>query len=86
MPPGISGTRLEYQHSRGIDRQISEFKASLSYRVSFRTARAVQRNPVLKNKTKNNSNKKNVATSHAHVHVHIKLKSWQYMKTFYESK
>jgi hypothetical protein len=30
------------------DRQISEFKASLVYRVSFRTARATQRNPVSK--------------------------------------
>jgi hypothetical protein len=31
-------------------RQISVFKASLVYRVSSRTARAIQRNPVLKNK------------------------------------
>ena len=38
---------------------LCEFEASLVYRVSFRTARAVtQRNPVLK-KTKNNNNKKN---------------------------
>jgi hypothetical protein len=37
--------------SRG--RQISEFKASLVYRVSSRTARAIQRNLVSKqNKTK----------------------------------
>ena len=37
-------------------RQISEFEASLVYRVSSRTARATQRNPVLKkqNKTKQN--------------------------------
>jgi hypothetical protein len=34
--------------SRG--RQISEFEASLVYRVSSRTARAIQRNPVLKNR------------------------------------
>jgi hypothetical protein len=34
--------------SRG--RQISEFEASLVYKVSFRTARATQRNPVSKNK------------------------------------
>jgi hypothetical protein len=35
-------------------RQISEFKVSLVYRVSSRTARATQRNPVSKkqNKTK----------------------------------
>jgi hypothetical protein len=36
----------------GRGRQISEFKASLVYRVSSRTARAIQRNPVLKNQKK----------------------------------
>jgi hypothetical protein len=36
----------------GRGRQISEFEASLVYRVSARTARAAQRNPVSKNKTK----------------------------------
>jgi hypothetical protein len=35
----------------GRGRRIFEFKASLVYRVSSRTARAVQRNPVSKNKT-----------------------------------
>jgi hypothetical protein len=34
---------------RGRGRQISEFGASLVYKVSSRTARATQRNPVLKN-------------------------------------
>jgi hypothetical protein len=41
--------------------QISEFKASLVYKVSSRSARAIQRNPVLKNqnpKTKTKQNKK----------------------------
>jgi hypothetical protein len=38
----------------GRDRQISEFKASLVYRVSSRTARAIQRNPVSKNNNNNN--------------------------------
>jgi hypothetical protein len=39
----------------GRDRQFSEFEASLVYRVSSRTARATQRNPVSKNKqTKQN--------------------------------
>jgi hypothetical protein len=40
-------------------RQISEFKASLVYKVSSRTARAIQRNPVSKTnkQTKNNNNK-----------------------------
>jgi hypothetical protein len=36
----------------GRGRQISEFKASLVYRVSSRTARAIQRNPVSKKQTK----------------------------------
>jgi hypothetical protein len=34
----------------GRGRRISEFEASLVYRVSSRTARAIQRNPVSKNK------------------------------------
>jgi hypothetical protein len=47
-------THLYSQHLGGRGRQISEFKASLVYRVSSRTARATQRNPVKnKNKTKN---------------------------------
>jgi hypothetical protein len=44
-----------------LGRQISEFKASLVYKVSSRTAKATQRNPVLekkKPKTKQNNNKK----------------------------
>jgi hypothetical protein len=36
----------------GRRRWISEFKASLVYRVSSRTARATQRNPVSKNQKK----------------------------------
>jgi hypothetical protein len=39
------------QHSGGRGRRISEFEDSLVYKVSSRTARAIQRNPVLK-KTK----------------------------------
>jgi hypothetical protein len=52
----------------GRGRRISEFKASLVYRVSSRTARATQRNPVSKNQklkkkkrkkeNNNNNNKK----------------------------
>ena len=43
----------------GRGRQISEFEASLVYRVSSRTARAIQRNPVSNNqKTKQNKKKK----------------------------
>jgi hypothetical protein len=36
----------------GRGRQISEFQASLVYRVSSRTARDTQRNPVLENQKK----------------------------------
>jgi hypothetical protein len=36
----------------GRGRRISEFEASLVYKVRSRTARATQRNPVLKNKNK----------------------------------
>jgi hypothetical protein len=48
----------------GRGRQISEFEASLVYKVSSRTARATQKNPVSKNKTtqhktKQNNNNKN---------------------------
>jgi hypothetical protein len=42
----------------GRGRQISEFKASLVYRVSSRTARTTQRNPVSKNKKQNQRKKK----------------------------
>jgi hypothetical protein len=41
--------------SRG--RQISEFGASLVYKVSSRTARAIQRNPVSKKQTNKQTNK-----------------------------
>ena len=42
----------------GRGRQISEFEASLVYRVSSRTARATQRNPVSKKKKKIKRKKK----------------------------
>jgi hypothetical protein len=53
--------------SRG--RQISEFEASLVYRVSSRTARATQRNPVSKTQNKQtnkqtNKNKKTKGREH----------------------
>jgi len=41
------------QHSGGRGRWVSEFKTSLVYKVSSRTARATLRNPVLKRKNKN---------------------------------
>jgi hypothetical protein len=43
----------------GRGRWISEFKASLIYRESSRTARAIQRNPVSKNKQTNKQTKTN---------------------------
>ena len=50
---------LKSQHSGGRGRRILEFKFSLVYSVSFRTAGATQRSPVSKkakeNKTKFNS-------------------------------
>jgi hypothetical protein len=42
----------------GRGRRISEFEASLVYRVSSRTARATQRNPVSKNKQTNKQKNK----------------------------
>jgi hypothetical protein len=60
--PGGGGTCLQFQHlgrgrgrgkGRGRSRQISEFEASLVYRVNSGTARVPQRNTVLKNKPTN---------------------------------
>jgi hypothetical protein len=42
----------------GRGRRISEFKASLVYRVSSRTARTTQRNPVSRKKRKEKKKKK----------------------------
>jgi hypothetical protein len=42
----------------GKGRRISEFKASLVYKVSSRTARAIQRNPVSKKTKKRKKRKK----------------------------
>jgi hypothetical protein len=56
----------------GRGRWISEFEASLVYRVSSRTARAIQRNLVLKKtKTKNKNKKTKTTTTKAGV---LKLK------------
>jgi hypothetical protein len=48
----------------GTGRWISEFKASLVYRMSSRTARATQRNPV--SKTKREKNMCKVPYTHVH--------------------
>jgi hypothetical protein len=42
----------------GRGRLISEFEASLVYRVSSRTAKATQRNPVSKTQKQNNNKNK----------------------------
>jgi hypothetical protein len=42
----------------GRGRRISEFEASLVYKVSSRIARATQRNPVLKTKKKKKKREK----------------------------
>jgi hypothetical protein len=56
-----------YYFLGGRGRQISEFEASLVYKVSSRTARAIQRNPVSKNKkTKNKKIKYIISISTRH--------------------
>jgi hypothetical protein len=42
----------------GRGRRISEFEASLVYKVSSRTARATQRNPVSKKTKKENNSRR----------------------------
>jgi hypothetical protein len=44
----------------GSGRQITEFEASLVYRVNSRTARATQRNPVSKNQLKQKKRRRRV--------------------------
>ena len=49
VEPGVVAHAFNPEHSGGRGRGISEFEASLVYKVSSRTARAIQRNPVSKN-------------------------------------
>ena len=51
---------LSIGRQRPSSRGLGEFKASLVYRVSSRTPRATQRNPVSKNKTKPKTKRKNL--------------------------
>jgi hypothetical protein len=53
--------------SGGRGRRISEFEASLVYKVSSRTARATQRNPVSEKKEKK-ERKKRITTSNTEFH------------------
>jgi hypothetical protein len=56
----------------GRGRRISEFEASLVYRVSSRTARATQRNPVSKNlKKQNKTTKKNIKKEKRQIRIVI---------------
>jgi predicted Rdx family selenoprotein len=50
-------------HLGGRGRQISEFEASLVYKVNSRTARAIQRNPVLRKKKKKKKKKDRISCS-----------------------
>jgi hypothetical protein len=61
---------INAQHLGGRSRRISEFEASLVYRVSSRTARATQRNPVStkQNKTKQNKTKQNKTTKTMYIY------------------
>ena len=65
---------------------LYEFKASLVYRVSSRTGRATQRNPVSKNKTKQKESKLTLGSilsnahlprpsqdTHTHTHTHTQF-------------
>jgi hypothetical protein len=51
----------------------TEFEASLVYKVSSRTARTTQRNPVSKNKTKQNKTKTKKQTNKKKQHTASKL-------------
>jgi hypothetical protein len=74
---GGGGACLLSQHLRGRGRWISEFEASLVYRVSPRTARATQRNPVstLKKKKKEECNLAKKSTE-PHCEEVIKYGNW----------
>jgi hypothetical protein len=56
---GGGGAHLKSQHLGGRGRRISALEASLVYRVSSRTSRATQRNPV-SNTNETKTNKQNV--------------------------
>jgi hypothetical protein len=58
----------------GRGRRISKFKASLVYKVSARTARATQKNPVSKKQKQKNKNKNKKTYSFTTVSVNYKHK------------
>jgi hypothetical protein len=59
----------------GRGRQISEFEASLVYRVSFGTARATQRNPVFKKKKKKKKKGGGEKRKESHIFLNFSLHS-----------
>jgi hypothetical protein len=69
------------QHLGGRGRRISGFEASLVYRVSSRTARATQRNPVSKNQNKQ-TNKKTVSRRLDKYKTKMKIKSLGFVFLF----
>jgi hypothetical protein len=68
----------------GRGRQISEFEASLVYRMSSRTARAIQRNPVSKNKTKQNKTKQNKTITQKQKNVSVSSVLKQFIPNIFD--
>jgi hypothetical protein len=58
----------------GRGRQISEFEASLVYKVSSRIARATQRNPVLKKQKQTNKQTKSSLYGTCSFPIHLRFK------------
>ena len=56
--PGVVAHTFNPSTWEGRGRRISEFEASLVYKVSSRTAKAIQRNLVSKNQKKKRKKKK----------------------------
>jgi hypothetical protein len=67
-----------YQNLGGRGRWISEFEASLVYKVSSRTVRTIQRNPVSKNQKK--KKEKKTLKTNTYIHIHIQA---HYIYTHY---
>jgi hypothetical protein len=66
----------------GRGRQISEFEASLVYRVSSRTARAIQRNPVSKNQKQKQTNKQKYRRTQVNSFNPLKRKNKNPLKNY----
>jgi hypothetical protein len=64
------------------DRQISEFEASLVYRVSSRTARATQRNPVSKNQKQKTKKGASLEARSGYTQFTITILSFQVLVSF----